>query len=83
MQTQLINFMIPKKLLRQADGLAKKESRSRSALLREALRLYLTSEESRKRSFEIIRASGKRNNFSEEKAIELVDKVRDTLPMNK
>ncbi|MBU1127360.1 MAG: ribbon-helix-helix domain-containing protein [Patescibacteria group bacterium] len=83
MQTQLINFTIPKKLLGKIDILAKSEFRSRSELLREALRIYLASEDIRKRSFEIVRIAGKRNNLSEEKAIKLVDKIRDNLPLNK
>ncbi len=82
MDTQMINFSIPNALLQQADQEAKIESRSRSELLREALRAYLNSEEARRRSFEIMRASARRINMSEEEAIRLVDEIRDTLPMN-
>jgi metal-responsive CopG/Arc/MetJ family transcriptional regulator len=82
MDTQMINFSIPNALLRQADQEAKIESRSRSELLREALRAYLNSEEARRRSFEIMRASAKRINMSEEEAVRLIDEIRDTLPMN-
>ncbi len=78
----MINFSIPSALLQQADREAKIESRSRSELLREALRVYLNSEEARRRSFEIMRASAKRINMSEEEAIRLIDDIRDTLPMN-
>ncbi len=78
----MINFSIPNALLRQADQEAKIESRSRSELLREALRAYLNSEEARRRSFEIMRASAKRINMSEEEAVRLIDEIRDTLPMN-
>ncbi len=78
----MINFSIPNALLQQADQEAKIESRSRSELLREALRAYLNSEEARRRSFEIMRASARRINMSEEEAIRLVDEIRDTLPMN-
>jgi len=78
----MINFSIPKVLLQQADQAAKNEARSRSELLREALRVYLGSEEARRQSFEIMRASAKRINMSEEDAIRLIDEIRDTLPMN-
>lgn len=78
----MINFSIPNALLEQADREAKIESRSRSELLREALRAYLNSEEARRRSFEIMRASAKRINMSEEEAIRYIDEIRDTLPMN-
>lgn len=82
MNTQMINFSIPKILLQQVDQEAKIESRSRSELLREALRAYLNSEEARRRSFEIMRASARRVNMSEEEAIRMIDEIRDTLPMN-
>ena len=78
----MINFSIPKTLLRQVDQEAKIESRSRSELLREALRAYLNSEDARRRSFEIMRASAKRINMPEEEAIRFIDEIRDTLPMN-
>jgi uncharacterized protein len=41
MKTSTINLAIPAQLLRQADEIAKRESRSRSELMREALRKYL------------------------------------------
>lgn len=83
MLTQLVNFTIPKVLLKEVDLLAKKEARSRAELFREAVRIYLVSEEERRKSFAIIRAAASRNNLSEEEAIKLVDEIRDTLPMNK
>ena len=83
MQTQLVNFTIPKILLTKVDLLAKKQAQSRAELLREAVRIYLASEEERRRSFAVIRAAARRNNFSEEEAVKLVDEVRDALPMNK
>lgn len=78
----MINFSIPKILLKQVDQEAKIEVRSRSELLREAIRAYLNSEEARRRSFEAMRASAKRINMSEEEAIRYIDEIRDTLPMN-
>ena len=41
MKTSTINLAIPRDLLEKADREAKKESRSRSELMREALRKYL------------------------------------------
>lgn len=41
MDTTIINISISKKLLKEADAIAKKESRNRSELFREALRNYL------------------------------------------
>lgn len=82
MNTQMINFVIPQKLLLQIDREAKLEERSRSEIIREALRCYVDSEEERRRSFEIMRASARRINMSEEEAIRYVDEIRDTLPMN-
>lgn len=83
MQTQLINFTIPKKLLKKVDALAKKELRSRSELLREAARRYLGERRQRAKDFAAIRRTAKKINLSEEKAMALVDKIRDTLPMNR
>lgn len=37
---KIVSFSIPPKLLKEAEELAKKESRSKSELLREALRFY-------------------------------------------
>ncbi len=41
MKTSTINLSIPRDLLEKADREAKRESRSRSELMREALRKYL------------------------------------------
>lgn len=41
MDTTIINISIGKKLLKEADAIAEKESRNRSELFREALRSYL------------------------------------------
>lgn len=48
MNSQLINFMIPKRLLKDLDRVAKLESRSRAELLREAARQYLSITEQSK-----------------------------------
>lgn len=41
MRSRLINFTIPKNLLEEIDKVAERESRSRSELLREAVRTYV------------------------------------------
>ncbi len=41
METQIVNFSLPRKLLQMADKVAEKEARTRSELFREALRIYL------------------------------------------
>ena len=41
MQTQMINLSIPKPLLKALDSQAKKEVKTRSELLRDAIRSYL------------------------------------------
>ena len=43
MNNQLINFMIPKRLLKDLDKVARFESRSRAELLREAARQYINN----------------------------------------
>ena len=83
MKTQLINFTIPKELLEKIDRLAKKESRSRADLLREAVRRLMKEGQERQQQFLAISASGRQINLPEDKAIDLIDKVRATLPINK
>lgn len=76
MQTQLINFTIPKKLLQKIDVLAKKELRSRSELLREASRLYLERKKEQARSFKSIIKTAKRINLPEEEAMKLAEEAK-------
>lgn len=82
MQTQMINFVIPKELLREADLLAEKESRSRSEILREATRRYIREQKEKEKDFARIKSSAKRINMDEEEAFKLIDEIRDSLPMN-
>lgn len=82
MDSQLINFTIPKNLLFQMDTWADKESRSRSELIREAIRQFLEERQLRKRDFDLILQSARRVNLGEEEAFDLIEKVRDELPMN-
>ena len=83
MKTQLINFTIPKELLEKLDKLAQKETRSRSEVLREAVRRLTTEAEKRKQDFAAIKSSAKKINLQETEAFALIDKIRSTLPINR
>lgn len=83
MDTQMINFSIPTTLLRQMDRVAEVESRNRSEFLREAVRQYIQEREERKRDFALMRRSAERINMTEEEAYAYVEKIRNTLPMNR
>lgn len=79
MPKQLINFAIPKDMLSQVDALSKKEDRSRSETIREALKIYLTRNE----QFENIRKISQNSKLSEKKASKLIDEIRSLLIINK
>jgi len=82
MQTQMINFVIPKTLLVQVDRMAKRVITSRSELVRVALKNYLAGLKKRENDFRAIRLSGQKVGLSENEAVKLVDEIRDELPMN-
>ncbi len=83
MNTQMINFSIPTPLLQQMDRAAEEDFRNRSEFLREAIRQYMQEREERKRDFALIRASAERINMTEKEAFALVEKIRNSLPMNR
>lgn len=83
MDTQMINFSIPTTLLLQMDRLAEVESRNRSEFLREAVRQYIQERDERKRDFALMRKSAKRINMTEEEAYAEIEKIRNSLPMNR
>jgi len=72
----MINFSIPKKLLKEMDQAAKETARSRSEMIREAVRRLLNEQEEKELLFNSIRASAKGANLSEEKAMELVEEAK-------
>lgn len=80
---QLINFAIPETLLNRVDRFAKKTEKSRSELIREALRLYISSEQERTKQFLKIKLAAQRLNFSESAAENLIEKTRNALDINK
>lgn len=61
MQTQMINFSIPKQLLETVDVLAEEEMKSRSEFLRDAIRNYLEKKLTLKQRWEEIFSYGKKN----------------------
>jgi len=81
--TQLINFTIPKKLLTEVDGLAKRQLKSRSEILREAAWQLTKRAKEKERNFRVIQASAERINMTEGEAIKLVDGIRNGLQINK
>ena len=83
MSTQLINFTIPNKLLGEVDKLAKKEGKSRSAVLREAAHLITARKVEKERNFKAIQANAKSISMTEQDAINLVDKIRSEIQINK
>ncbi len=59
MQTQTFNIVLPVPLARQADVVAKREYKSRSELIREALLAYLIKRQTWTKIFTIGRKAGK------------------------
>ncbi len=83
MKTQLINFTIPEKLLKEVDLLAKKQTKSRSSLLREGAYLITRKAKEKKADFVAITKSAKSLGLDQDEAIILIDEVRDRLQINK
>ena len=82
MPKQLINFAIPKEMLFQIDSLSKKEERSRSGIIRDAIWLYLLSAKDRVRQFGKIKMVARNIGLSQEKADKIIEEIRVSLPMN-
>ncbi|MBI4990461.1 ribbon-helix-helix protein, CopG family [Candidatus Gottesmanbacteria bacterium] len=76
MDTQIIDFSIPKKLLQNIDRVAKATSRSRSEMIREAVRRILEEQEAKDLLFNSIRASSKKANLSEKRAAEIAEEAK-------
>jgi len=76
MNTQLINFTIPKLLLKDFDSLAREKQSNRSELLRNAVRNYLEKEELRTASFKIIKNTAQKINLTDKQAIKLGEKAK-------
>jgi metal-responsive CopG/Arc/MetJ family transcriptional regulator len=78
MKTSTINLSISKDLLAQADKLAKRESRSRSELMRAALRIYLERRSRWDKIFERTDAHVRRLGLKPEDVEEAIREARRT-----
>lgn len=76
MGTQMINFMIPTKLLRTIDQAAKEEERTRSEFIRDAMREYVSDRATRRQLWRIRAASVKRSKLSYDEAMELAEEAK-------
>lgn len=70
MQTQTLNIALPKDLVIKVDSVAKEEYRSRSELIREALRVYLKDKDEWREIFEYGRKKAKELGIKSEKQID-------------
>lgn len=81
MQNLMVNFSIPKPLLRTIDGLAEEEMKTRSELVRDALREYLERKLTLKKRWEAIFAFGRKRGramrIRAEEIETLVDEYRE------
>ena len=73
--TQVISISIPPEMTNQIDRLAKSESRTRSELLREALRRYL-EEQTWKKIFNYGRMKARTLGINRKETEEIVDEYR-------
>ena len=73
--TQVISISLPPEMTRQIDRLAKNESRTRSELLREALRRYL-EEQTWKKIFNYGRMKARTLGITSKEAEEIVNEYR-------
>ena len=80
MQNLMINFSIPKPLLQTVDGLAEEEMKTRSELLRDAIRDYLERKVTLRKRWQAIFAFGKQRagllGIKANKVESLVDEYR-------
>lgn len=77
MQTQLINFSIPVPLLKALDTQAKREVKTRSETIRDAVRVYLLRHQQWADVLEFGRKVGKRMRLTEDRIDDLVHEYRE------
>ncbi|MCX6810276.1 MAG: ribbon-helix-helix protein, CopG family [Candidatus Berkelbacteria bacterium] len=77
MDTTIINISISKKLLKEADVIAKKESRNRSELFREALRGYLIKQKELSEMFDYGKSQAKKLGIKKADINRLIMETRD------
>lgn len=76
MDTQIINISLPSDLLKSTDRLAKKELRSRSEFIREALRAYVRELSAWEEIFEYGRKQAKKLGVKPKDIPRLIDEYR-------
>lgn len=76
MATQTINISLPADLLKSADKLAKKELRTRSELIREALRAYVRELSAWEDIFEYGKKQAKKLGIKQKDIPRLIDEYR-------
>lgn len=72
MQTQTLNIALPKDFVKKVDEQAKKEYRSRSELIREALKDYLEEKEKWEYIFKTFRKAGKKAGIKSEADVDRI-----------
>ncbi|OGD62076.1 hypothetical protein A2215_00505 [Candidatus Berkelbacteria bacterium RIFOXYA2_FULL_43_10] len=77
METTIINISIGKKLLKEADAIAKRESRNRSELFREALRGYLIRQNELGVMFSYGKSQAKKLKIKQNDVNRLIKETRD------
>ena len=77
MDTTIINISISKKLLKEADAIAKKESRNRSELFREAVRSYLIRQKELNDVFDYGKSQAKKLGIGRSDISRLIKETRD------
>ena len=76
MQTQTINLSIPKPLLTMISQQAKTEARTRSGLIQEAIRTYLTQKNAWKDLFNYGEKAAKKSKLKADRVEKIVDDYR-------
>lgn len=73
--TKIITFSLPPKMEKKIEELKRKEGRTRSELLREALRMYIENQEW-KEILRYGRMKAKRKGITEDRVEDIVDEYR-------
>ena len=76
MQTQMINLSIPKPLLKALDQQAKKEVKTRSEALRDAVRQYVISRQKWQQVFDFGQERARKLNLKSNQIENLIDVYR-------
>lgn len=77
MDSTIINISISKRLLKEADLIAKKESRNRSELFREAVRNYIIIQKELSNMFDYGKNQAKKMGIKQTDLSRLIKEIRD------